>query len=151
MLKNLEMEECLEVLGNNYIGRLGYIFGQIPYIIPITFYHDVNTKCIISYSANGHKLHAMRLYSKVTLQVDEIESLQNWKSVLVQGRFEELKGSSAKAYSRRFAEGVRGIMNSKNEDVPKYIKDFSNKIDTRGVSTVYRIIINDVFGKGTVG
>lgn len=96
MLKNLELDDCLKVLGTNYIGRLGYIFGQIPYIVPITFYHDVNEKCIISYTAKGHKLHAMRQYNKVTLQVDEIESLHHWKSILVQGNFIELKGSSAK-------------------------------------------------------
>ena len=147
MLKNLKIDDCLKVLGNNYIGRLGYIFGQIPYITPITFYHDTDAKCIISYSAKGHKLHAMRQYNKVTLQVDEIESLQRWRSVLVQGQFEELQGSSAKLYLHRFAEGIREIMSGKNQGVPKYIKDFSSKIDSRGVPTVYRIIINDVTGK----
>lgn len=147
MLKNLEIDECLKVLGNNYIGRLGYIFGQIPYIIPITFFHDADAKCIISYSANGHKLNAMRLYNKVTLQVDEIESLQHWKSLLVQGQFEELKGSSAKLYLQRFAEGIRRIMKGKNQGIPKSIKEFSSKLDTRGIPTVYRIIVNDIAGK----
>ncbi len=147
MLKNLEIDDCLKVLGDNYIGRLGYIFGQTPYIIPITYYHDADTKCIISYSAKGHKLHAMRLYDQVTLQVDEIESLQNWKSVMVQGRFEELQGSDAKLYLHRFADGVREIMHRKNEEAPKFIKDFSNAQKNRGVPTVYRLVINDVFGK----
>ncbi len=147
MLKNLEIDECLKVLGNNHIGRLGYIFGQTPYIIPITFCHDADSKCLISYSSNGHKLHAMRLYNKVTLQVDEIESLQNWKSVLVQGRFEELEGSDAKLYLHRFADGVRELLQQKKEEVPRFIKEFSNTQENRGIPTVYRIIINDMFGK----
>ena len=147
MLKNLEIDDCLKVLGNNYIGRLGYIFGQTPYIIPITYFHDADTKSIISYSANGHKLHAMRQYNKVTLQVDEIESLQNWKSVLVQGRFEELTGSDAKLYIRRFAHAVRELMERKGLMVPKFIKDFSNALDNRGVPIVYRLVINNIVGK----
>lgn len=147
MLKNLEIDDCLKVLGNNYIGRLGYIFGQTPYIIPITYFHDVAAKCIISYSANGHKLHAMRQYNKVTLQVDEIESLQDWKSVLVQGRFEELTGSDAKLYLHRFANGVREIMERKNLTVPKFIKNFSNAQENRGVPIVYQLVINDIVGK----
>lgn len=147
MLKNLNIDDCLEVLANQCVGRLGYIFGQTPYIIPITFYHDADAKCIISYSANGHKLHAMRQYNEVSLQVDEIKSHQSWKSVLVQGRFEELKGSSAKSYLHRFVDGVRSIVEGKNGKAPKYIKDFSNKVDSRGLPTVYRIVINDIVGK----
>lgn len=147
MLKTLEIDDCLTMLGNNYIGRLGYIFGQTPYIIPITFYHDANAKSIISYSAKGHKLHAMRQYNKVTLQVDEIASLQSWKSVLVLGRFEELLGSDAKLYLRRFSNGVREIMEHKGLTVPKFIKDFSNVQENRGIPTVYRLIINDITGK----
>lgn len=147
MVKSLEIDDCLRVLSTNYIGRLGYIFGQLPYIIPITFFHDADAKCIISYTADGHKLHAMKQYNKVTLQVDEITSLQAWRSVLVQGQFEELTGSDAKLYLRRFANGVRAILNDKGQRVPKYIKDFSNKMDTRGVPIVFKIIINDIIGK----
>lgn len=147
MLKNLEIKDCLKILGQNHIGRLGYIFGQLPYVVPITYYHDTKAKCIISYSSNGHKLQAMRLYDRITLQVDEIKSHQEWQSVMVQGRFEELTGSDAKLYLHRFADGVRDVMQKKEEKVPRFIKDFSNAQENRGVPVVYRLIINDIVGK----
>ncbi|WP_343487256.1 pyridoxamine 5'-phosphate oxidase family protein [Allomuricauda sp. d1] len=147
MIKNLEMDKCLEVLGNNLIGRIGYIFGQSPFIVPITYFHDKEQKCIISYSAEGHKMEAMRRYDIIALQVDEIDSIEQWKSVLVQGRFEELTGIDAKLYLRRFADGVREIMERKGVSVPKFIKDFSSTLENRGVPTVYKLIINDIIGK----
>ncbi len=141
------MDKCLEVLGNNLIGRIGYIFGQSPFIVPITYFHDKEQKCIISYSAEGHKMEAMRRYDIIALQVDEIDSIEQWKSVLVQGRFEELTGIDAKLYLRRFADGVREIMERKGVSVPKFIKDFSSTLENRGVPTVYKLIINDIIGK----
>ena len=141
------MDECLEVLGSNHIGRIGYIFGQSPFIIPITYYHDQEEKCIISYSAEGHKMEAMRRYDIIALQVDEIDSIQQWKSVLVQGRFEEMEGSDAKYYLHRFAAGVKEAMAKKNKEVPKFIKDFSSKIGNRGMPIVYRMVITEISGK----
>ncbi len=147
MIKNLNVSECLKILGRNHIGRLGYVFGQWPYIIPITYHHDSEEKCIISYSAEGHKMHAMRAYGHIALQVDEIKSVQNWKSVLVQGDFEEVKGSSAKFYLSRFAKGVNDVISKKGEETPKFIKDFSSKLTDRGVPLVYRISISSIEGK----
>lgn len=147
MIHNLEMDDCLEVLAINYVGRLGYLYGQGPYIIPITYYHDPEEKCIISYSAEGHKLFAMRQYDKIALQVDEVKTIQSWRSVLVQGRFEELAGSDAKFYLHRFANGVQETLRKKQKEVPKFIKDFSSKLDSRGVPIVYRMLIDDISGK----
>lgn len=141
------MDDCLAVLGNNHIARIGYIFGQSPFIIPITYYHDREEKCIISYSGEGHKIEAMRRYDIIALQVDEIESVQQWKSVLVQGRFEEMEGSDAKYYLHRFANGVNEVLSKKNKKVPKFIQDFSSKIDARGMPVVYRMVISEITGK----
>lgn len=147
MIHNLKMDDCLAVLANNYVGRLGYIYGQTPFIIPITFSHDAENKYIISYSAEGHKLVAMRQYDKVALQVDEIETIHNWKSVLVQGRFEELEGSEAKFYLHRFAEGVRETMKRRGKENARFIRDFSSRLDTRGLPIVYKMTVNDISGK----
>ncbi len=146
-IRNLHMDGCLEVLANNYVGRLGYIYGQGPFIIPITYYHDPEEKCIISYAAEGHKLFAMRQYNKIALQVDEITTIQNWRSVLVQGRYEELEGSDAKFYLHKFAMGVQDVLATKDKETPKFIKDFSSKLDTRGLPIVYRMHIDDISGK----
>jgi len=147
MIKNLELSECLELLERNYIGRLAFISHGDPYIIPITFFHDSKEKCILSYSAKGHKIEAMRIYDSVALQVDEIKSIQEWRSVLIHGKFEELDGTTAKSYLRKFAEGVQDTISRKKGATPKFIQDFSSRLQQRGIPIVYRIAINDISGK----
>lgn len=147
MIKNLELSECLDILGNNYIGRLAFVSHGDPYIIPITFFHDSEEKCILSYSAKGHKIEAMRNYDSVALQVDEIKSIQEWRSVLVHGKFKELDGTTAKSYLHKFAEGVQDAIKRKKGATPKFIQDFSSRLQQRGIPIVYRITINDITGK----
>lgn len=147
MIKDLETSGCLKLLDENYIGRLAYIFGKSPYVLPITYFHDVEEKSILSYSAPGFKIEAMEKYGVVAFQVDDIITIHNWRSVLVQGNFEELEGSTAKKYLHRFAEGVQEIIAKKGGASPKFIQDFSSKLSLRGIPVVYRINITDIFGK----
>lgn len=147
MIKDLEIKECLELLGSNYIGRLAYIAGSSPHIIPITYFHDVEEKSILSYSAEGHKIATMRNFSSVALQIDDIKSIQNWRSVQVHGKFEELQGSTAKKQLHKFAEGVQDTIERVQGTKPKFIQDFSSRLQERNIPIVYRITITDIIGK----
>lgn len=55
----------------------------------------------------------MRENSLVSLQVEEIESNNNWLSVLAHGTFEELQGSEAQSQLYQFTEGVKSIIAKK--------------------------------------
>lgn len=147
MIKDLEQSECLELLSNNYIGRLAFIYGQSPYIVPITYFHDAQEKCILSYSAEGHKIESMRKYTSVVLQVDVIKTIQNWKSVQVHGNFDELHGSTAKKYLHRFAQGVQDTVHRVQGSSPKFIQDFSIRLQQKNIPIIYRIPILDITGK----
>ncbi len=147
MIKNLELSECLNLLGRNYLGRVAFIFQGDPYIIPITYFHDANEKCILSYAAKGHKIQAMRNYGSVAFQVDEIKSIQEWKSVLVHGKFQELEGSTAKNYLRKFADGVQQTIKQKKGKAPQFIRDFSSRLQKNSMPIVYKISVEDIQGK----
>lgn len=146
-MKNLTREECLKVLSTNYIGRIAYIFGGHPEIIPITYYFDPAQDAIISYSGKGHKISSMRQNSTVSFQVDEIENLQKWKSVLIQGVFEELSRSDAKLMLHTFSEGVKKVIMEKENKNLTYLNEFSGKIDAVNDSIIYRIKIKDMQGR----
>lgn len=145
--KNMDTSECLELLGENYIGRLAYISGRTPHINPITYFHDAEEKCILSYSSPGYKIEAMEKHAAVAFQVDDIRSIQQWRSVLVHGNFEELEGSTAKKCLHRFAEGVQRTIAQKEGEAPNFIKDFSSRLQEREIPIVYRIHITDIVGK----
>lgn len=147
MIKNLEASACLKLLDSYYIGRLAYIYGKSPYVVPVTYFHQTEEKCILGYSANGHKIAAMKKNGDVALQVDDIQSIQKWRSVLVHGRFEELEGSTAKKYVHKFAEGVQNTIVKTNGAKPKFIQDFTSRLQKGTIPIVYRIHISDITGK----
>lgn len=147
MIYNLEESECNKLLNSKYIGRLAYISGKTPYVVPVTYFHDAEENCIISYSAKGHKIDAMKQHEDVAFQIDDIKSIQKWRSVLVHGCFEELEGSTAKKYVHKFAEGVQTAIARTNSAKPKFIQDFTSRLQKGTIPIVYRIRISEITGK----
>lgn len=62
-------------------------------IIPITYVFHKNS--IICHTIEGTKIDAMRTNPSVCFQVDEIDDLRNWRSLLLWGNYQELKGTEA--------------------------------------------------------
>jgi nitroimidazol reductase NimA-like FMN-containing flavoprotein (pyridoxamine 5'-phosphate oxidase superfamily) len=152
MIRDLTSESCIELLRNTCIGRLAYIAHDVPYVIPVTFYYYQPNNSIISYSLEGHKINSMRKKNTVSLQVDEIEMINQWKSVLVHGEFEEITGINAKKLLNEFSKGVKEIINSKEEKKVQFIHEFSRKIGVKDTSPiVYQIKILEITGKERVG
>ncbi len=147
MIKNLETEECFDLLRNNYLGHLAYISKGVPYVVPITYFYDHANNCIISYSAEGYKIRAMRKKRSVSLQVEEIDSIHHWRSVLVHALFEELHQIDAKYELHEFAKGVKSIIERKENYRLSSISEFSSRLHARGIPIVYRLKIVEVTGK----
>ena len=89
----------------------------------------------------------MRKNVAVSLEVDEITSVGNWKSVLVHGTFEEMQGIDAKQQLHQFAEGVKIIITKKEGHKPKSLKEFSARIASDKIPVVFRIKILEITGK----
>jgi hypothetical protein len=147
MRRNLDEKECKALLEQNYIGRLAYISGGFPHIVPITYFYDSKTNSITSYSSEGHKIKEMRKNTSVCLAADEIASITNWKSVLVQGTYEELSSIDAKHMLHEFSEGVKNVIKNNYGEHPKYISEFSAKINAEDTPIVFRIKITELTGK----
>ena len=113
MIKTLSEKNSYELLETNYIGHLAYISLNRPFIAPITFFFDKDKNAIIAYSNEGHKVKSMRKNTSVCLEVSEIDSVNNWNSVLAHGIFKELEGSDAKAYLHTFFFGCKRSYNCK--------------------------------------
>ena len=144
---DITLSEKTSILKNNYTGNLGYIAQENPFVIPITYFYDEENNSIISYSADGHKIDSMRKNKFVSLAVQEIESVNNWKSLLIHGTFEELNGIDAKQKLHLFSEGVKRIILRKEYKETEFISEFSGKLYTRGIPIVFRIAITEITGK----
>lgn len=147
MIRVLNQKETAKILESNYIGNLSYIYRGRPYIAPITYFFDKANNVIIGYSAEGHKINAMRKNSNVSLGVSEVNSVDNWKSILTHGRFMEFSGSEAKAKLHIFSLGIKDLIIKKEHRKLDFISEFSSKIYKGDLPIVFQINVEEVTGK----
>jgi len=145
MIRNLDKDDCELILRQNYIGHLGYIFKNIPFVIPITYFFKDNR--IICYSGEGHKIDAMRKHAPISMEVSNINSVDDWNSVAVHGSYEEFEGSEAKALLHDFSLGIKDIIMNKEHRDLNFISEFSAKIAKNDIPIVFVINIESVTGK----
>lgn len=146
MTTNLKHTECINLLSDNYIGQLGYVYIDRPFIVPMTYFFD-QENIIIGYSEDGQKTKAMRNYRKVSLLVSEKENEDICNSVLIHGVYEEFSGSEAKKQLHKFAAGIKDIILRKEERNVHCISEFSLKKDTQNIPIVFKITVNEITGK----
>jgi nitroimidazol reductase NimA-like FMN-containing flavoprotein (pyridoxamine 5'-phosphate oxidase superfamily) len=88
IIRELTRQASLDLLTRIRLGRLACARANQPYIVPIFFaYHENSLYCA---STIGQKIEWMRENPLVAVEVDEIDSAQQWESVIVSGRYEEL-------------------------------------------------------------
>jgi len=147
MLKKLTTSEKKLLLSKNYIGNLGYIDANQPYIIPITYFFDEPKNRIICYSNGGHKIDALRKDNSISLNVTDIDSVNKWRSVLVLGTYNEIEGSDAKSLLHEFSLGVKRVIFENELRDLDYIHEFSSKIYDGEIPIVFTIEIDELTGK----
>ncbi len=147
MIKKLDDKEKMLLLSSNYIGSLGYIFQNKSFVVPITYFYNQEKNNIICYSANGHKINALRKNNSVSLSVTDIDSVNDWKSVLVQGTYKEVEGSTARALLHQFSLGVKDLILRKELRDLDFISQFSSKVYKDDIPIVFTIEINEITGR----
>ena len=104
LIRELNRDECREVLGRASLGRLACVRHDQPYIVPIHFSFDSERTCVYSFSTIGQKVLWMRENPRVCLEVEEIRSKDHWTTVLAIGRYEEIHRNPGEAEAQRRAE-----------------------------------------------
>lgn len=95
MVGDLNASEIERILGDSIIGRIGcHAFGR-TYVVPITYAYD--GRYVYANSSDGMKLHMMRSNPHVCFEVDTMDDVANWESVIANATFEELHGEQADA------------------------------------------------------
>jgi uncharacterized protein len=92
-IEELSRDACINLLTKIRLGRLACVKGRQPYIVPI--FYAFKKGYIYSFSTPGQKIDWMGANPFVCLQVDEIKTPQDWSSIVVFGRYEELPDTIA--------------------------------------------------------
>jgi len=88
LVRTLSTLECTKFLTANRVGRLACAKDGQPYVVPFYFAHADNH--LYAFSMPGKKIDWMRTNPLVSVQVDEHGQGRGWRSVIVDGRYEEL-------------------------------------------------------------
>jgi len=87
-VRNLGTLECTQLLDANRLAHLACSNDGRPYIVPIYYAHAENT--LYAFSMPGKKIDWMRANPLVSVLVEEHKKGREWKSVIADGRYEEL-------------------------------------------------------------
>lgn len=145
MLGTLQQEQIEEVLKHQVFGHIGCSIDGETYIVPISYAYDGNA--IYCHTHEGKKTEIMRRNPKVCFQVEEMKNMADWKSVVVQGQYEELTGKQErKAAMQTLLNRYLPILSSVTTHLGS-LWPFQNG-DTESIEgVVFRIAIQDKTGR----
>jgi nitroimidazol reductase NimA-like FMN-containing flavoprotein (pyridoxamine 5'-phosphate oxidase superfamily) len=93
MLGELNDEQIERVMRSEGIVRIGCHAEGITYVVPVSYAYDGES--VIGHSADGMKVRLMRQNPEVCVEVEHVDDIANWQSVIAWGRYEELRGEEA--------------------------------------------------------
>lgn len=108
MLGELNHDQVEQFLHQEVIGRIGCHHEGRTYVVPVTYAYD--GEAVYAHSAEGLKLSMMRANPEVCFEVDHLQDLGNWQSVIARGRFEELEGPAAEQGLQKLFARVQPLM-----------------------------------------
>ncbi len=110
MLGELSLTQIEQVLHSEVIGRIGCHAGGRTYVVPVTYAYDGER--LLCHSGLGMKIQMMRENSEVCFEVEQVDNLASWRSVIAWGTYEELHGEEAKKAMGLLVERVMPLMAS---------------------------------------
>lgn len=145
MLGTLNDKQMDTLLQSQFTGRIGCHARDRTYVVPVTYVYDNGV--IICHSREGLKLQMMRENPEVCFQVDNLQGMANWQSVIAWGRFEELKGEEAKEAIEKLIERLKPFTVSETAH-PLEPGESHDRRETTGFTAVlYRIRIREKTGR----
>jgi nitroimidazol reductase NimA-like FMN-containing flavoprotein (pyridoxamine 5'-phosphate oxidase superfamily) len=96
-IETLERTECDHLLAANSLGRVAFVDGDVPNILPVNYALFEDT--IVFRTAPGHKLSAIPMHH-VAFEIDGREGNETAWSVVVQGQAREVTTAVGERYDR---------------------------------------------------
>ena len=103
-IRSLQPEECRHLLASQHVGRLAYAYKQRVDIEPLHYVADGDW--IYLRTAAGTKVAMLEHQPWVALEVDEINALFDWRSVVVHGSVQRLDPTEGPDAATRWEHAV---------------------------------------------
>jgi len=145
MTGSLVNAEIDQILHHERLGRIGcYANGKV-YVVPTTYAYD--GKYIYGHSREGQKIEMMRKNPNICFQIDSMEDMANWKSVIVQGVYQELMGAAGEEamelFMKKLELNTAGDKSVSSHGMVQFHHDEQSVVKT----VVYRILVLEKTGR----
>ena len=101
IIQKLSQDECLTFLKEMKFGRVGCVRDKQPYVVPIYFVSD--DKHLYGFTRLGQKIRWMRENPLVCVEADQVIDHLHWTSVVVLGKYQELRDEVCSPGLREYA------------------------------------------------
>ena len=146
MLGWLSSAEIEDLLRTEVIARLGCHAEGRTYVVPVTYAYDGNA--LLIQSADGLKVRMMQQNPLVCVEVDHVDDLANWRSVIALGRFEQLFEADATAALTRLRQRLQPLLVSETSPAAQTLAEGETRVRTgNGHASIYRIHLFEKTGR----
>ena len=135
MIEVMTPSEINEFVLAQKVGRIGCHRDGETYVVPVIYaWRD---DCLYVYTTEGKKVEFMRRDARVCFEIDDYLASGSWRSVIIQGTYEDLRGEDAARALAILTEQVRPKSSGRGDD------------DRGGgrLAVAFRIRANDVTGR----
>jgi len=87
-IHEMTIDECYEALRKANVGRLGCALNNQVYVVPVNFAFDGTY--LYGFTTLGQKVEWLRANPLLCFEVDEITGQNDWMSIILFGRYQEL-------------------------------------------------------------
>lgn len=138
-IRSLDREECTAILDRNHVGRIAYARENRVDIEPLNYVH--HDGWLYGRTSPGAKLAATdRTWAQVAFEVDEVEELFRWRSVVVHGGFYTLVDDGRMAHDHEWWQGIQLLRTL----IPE---TFTGGDPVRFRTVVFRIAVQEITGR----
>ncbi|MCA6073262.1 pyridoxamine 5'-phosphate oxidase family protein [Fulvivirga sedimenti] len=145
MLGKLNSFQCERLFLSETYGRLGCHSEDRTYVIPVSYVYSDGK--IYGYTIEGLKIEMMRKNPKVCIQVDHIEDLAHWQSVIAWGEFRELKGKEADDAIHLLTNRLHPFRNSSTSRPKHGLERVQESYSPNSRMIAYEITISEMTGR----
>ncbi len=145
MLGTLTRKQCEYVLKSELVGRIGcYTAGKV-YVVPVAYVFHKDY--IYAHSKEGLKINMMRKNAKVCFEVESRESLNNWRTVILWGKYEELQTPQEQKEVKRILHDRFIGYTISDTVLPTPYVNSPRQVEKARKPVFYRISIEEVSGR----
>lgn len=136
--RELTPKECVALLERHHVGRLAFSRKDRVDIEPIHYVHDDGW--LYGRTQPGTKLEVVTHNRWVSFEVDEVDAIFDWRSVVVKGGFYLLRKDGSEQEREIYDRGVRILRRL----VPETLTP-DDPLPERAI--VFRIHVDEMFGR----